>query len=647
MIGRGRLFRWSLAAVLVATAGVLVFLGRRQPIGYDSNWHIFIARQDRWSNFWREVRDNAHPPLFYLGVRAASAVLGPAMLSYRFISIVGTVASTALVSSIVWRTTTNRALAVVSAAAFGFAYGSIMVGLEIRAYALCAAFTLLAFLFYLDWLRTPPYRPRTRACVGFALAATAATLTHYSTFFFLAAVLVTPLALAGVSRRWRRRLLATIASSPWATVVMFAVPLAVAAAAYVIHVALWGGGRLNHVPDFMFNPATERPGRFLVRNTINLAAILAPGGSEFVSGLYNGVQAAAVAVLGVTVAAGLLQLGRARAPRLAAVPVLVVTIMVVLNSIGGLTRRYPYGGVARHEFFIVPFAVISLFSLIEVVRRGAPRRLRGRRAWAAAVAAGVAVSVASWTATFEVQPEALFQSTMTHFRTLVPSPRAVLLDQFSFIVFFAHYHDWRWRAGDEWPDESVRQGWLVTKGGTTIAVCRNMQWSLDMTNTITYDAIVECGQRMHVDRVAIFRTHWWGTPASIAAFDPHLAASNGLTPTAMERDGDDVVAEFEIDPAILRECTPALPAPTDLHVVSNAARSVVLAWAPVAGARTSYIVEAGLAPGSSDALNRPLGRQTTFEATGVNPTTYYVRIRARNACGISPPSPEIAVNVVP
>jgi hypothetical protein len=645
MSERRRVYAWSLATVLALTATVLVFLGGREAIGYDSNWHIFIARQDRWPNLWREVRDNAHPPIFYFLLRMVSAWIGPTLLAYRAVSIVATVVSTALVASIVWRTTTNRALAVVAAAAFGFAYGAIKVSLEVRAYALCAAFTLLAFLFYLDWLRAPARRLRTRTPVGFALAATAAVLTHYSTFFFLAAVLATPVALAVVSRQWRRRLVATIACRPWTTAAMFAVPLAVAAAAYVIHVTLWGGGRLDHVPDFIFNPATERPWRFLVRNTINLAAIVLPGGSKFVSGIYNAVQIAAAALIGGTVLAGLLQLGRARASRLTAVPLVVTAVMVALNAIGGLMYRYPYGGEARHEFFLVPFVIVALFSLIEVVRRGAPRRFAGRHAWTALAAFGVLASVGSWTSSFRIEPDALFQPQMTRFRSLIPSPRAVLLDQYSFINFFSHYHEWQWRAGSDWPGEGVRQGWLVTKGDTTIAVCRDTQWSLDMTSALTYDSVIECGQRTGADRVAIFRTHWGDAPSSIAAFDAGLAASDRLTPTVMERNGNDVIAEFEVDPAVLSECTGAPPAPRDLHVVSNSERVVVLEWSSVGGTRTSYVIEAGLAPGLSDALNAPVGRTTTYTARGVNPATYYVRAKAKNLCGVSPPSTEIRVAV--
>ena len=640
-------YRTALGAVLFATAAVLVALGRREYIGYDSYWHVFIARQDRWPNFWREVRENAHPPLFYFALRAASNAFGAGLLTYRLVSIASTVTATAVVAGIVRRTTANLPLAILAAAAFGLSYGAIMVGLEVRAYAMCALFTLLAFQFYLDWLNSSSRRPAMLASGGFAAAATAAVLTHYSTFFFLAAALATPLGLATMSRAWRRRLAARIRLHPVSTAAMFGVPIAVAAAAYVVHVTLWGGGRLGHVPSFMFNPDTESALGFVVRNTLNVAAIVLPGGNEFISGIYNSIQRIALTLLGGVALVGLAQLGRRRSPRLAAVPIVMLLVMTGLNVIAGLTDRYPYGGAARHEFFLVPFVLLGWFTLLEVVRRGLPRVLAARRTVAAVVACGVAASITSWAVPFRVEPIALFQPTMDLFRRTVAAPRAVLVDRFSFINFFSHYHDWQWRAGDEWPGQAVRQLWSVTSGGRRMVICRDdSQWSFDMTDVSTYDSVIECGQRAGVSRVAMFRTHWWDSPGRIAVFDRALAADNGVTATAMATVGNDIVAEFEVDPAVLHDCAAAPPTPPDLHVVANRDHVVTLAWSAVGTARTTYIMEAGLRSGGIDALNLPVGRTTTYTATRVNAATYYARVRAKNTCGVSPPSPEVVV-VVP
>jgi predicted phage tail protein len=81
---------------------------------------------------------------------------------------------------------------------------------------------------------------------------------------------------------------------------------------------------------------------------------------------------------------------------------------------------------------------------------------------------------------------------------------------------------------------------------------------------------------------------------------------------------------------------PALPGAT----VSNGTVSV--SWGAVAGA-TGYLVEAGLAPGATDA--------GVFQTSGTSlagaapPGRYYIRVRARNDCGVGPVSSEIAIEV--
>lgn len=88
----------------------------------------------------------------------------------------------------------------------------------------------------------------------------------------------------------------------------------------------------------------------------------------------------------------------------------------------------------------------------------------------------------------------------------------------------------------------------------------------------------------------------------------------------------------------------AVPAtPTGL-TFSVAGRTVNLSWNPTAGV-TAYVLEAGTSPGAANAFNAPVGAGTTL-AAGAPPGTYYVRLRAANACGLSTPSPEVVI-VVP
>jgi hypothetical protein len=88
-------------------------------------------------------------------------------------------------------------------------------------------------------------------------------------------------------------------------------------------------------------------------------------------------------------------------------------------------------------------------------------------------------------------------------------------------------------------------------------------------------------------------------------------------------------------------CAPSgTPAPFS---VSQSARYVVLGWAGVADAG-DYLVEVGSQPGASDLLIAPVGNVTSV-GTLAPPGRYYVRVRARNGCGLSAPSNELLVVV--
>lgn len=94
-------------------------------------------------------------------------------------------------------------------------------------------------------------------------------------------------------------------------------------------------------------------------------------------------------------------------------------------------------------------------------------------------------------------------------------------------------------------------------------------------------------------------------------------------------------------------CVPT-PPPSDLTLISSSGGTVVLAWGQPPGMVASYILEAGSASGLSNVANTDLGsRMLILTATNVGPGTYYVRMRARNACSVSLPSNEIKVTMAP
>jgi hypothetical protein len=83
-----------------------------------------------------------------------------------------------------------------------------------------------------------------------------------------------------------------------------------------------------------------------------------------------------------------------------------------------------------------------------------------------------------------------------------------------------------------------------------------------------------------------------------------------------------------------------------------AGSTVTLSWAPpaneaFASVRT-YLVAAGSVPGVSDIVLFPTGStETTYTATAVANGSYWVRVYAESASGLSPASNDIRVNVGP
>ncbi len=91
---------------------------------------------------------------------------------------------------------------------------------------------------------------------------------------------------------------------------------------------------------------------------------------------------------------------------------------------------------------------------------------------------------------------------------------------------------------------------------------------------------------------------------------------------------------------------PAPPSAPVFTAGSASGSTVTLTWqAPTRGTATSYIVEAGSAPGLSNLARANIGAATTAQFGGVPAGTYFVRIRAVNAQGISVASNERTVTV--
>jgi hypothetical protein len=489
---------WTTAGALgvaaLATA-LLVAFGARHILGYDSFWHVFIARQDRWPNFWREVAANAHPPLYYLLLRATIGVFGYSLLVYRLISIVAIAASTVLIARIVRRSSGSTPVAVAAAAAFGLSFSAFDIGLEVRAYALNLAWMLAAFLLFVDWMSLEAAAfPAWKRWI-FALTLSAALLTNYSAGFFLAGGGLTIVLLWLGHARWRRRLRDEFRRHGVGAVAMFAVPALVAAVAYSIHAASWAG-RLNHVPAFMYYPDSESAVTFLTRT-----------GQTFVT-LFFPATGFDVPVVPVAMTIGLVLLALAvravRRQEIGAVAMVLFGSMLALNVAAALAGRYPFGGTLRHESFLFPFLVIAVFVGLESARRAVPLRWATPRVWVGLAAVMIALNVALWLSQVQLNTSTMMAGSLRAFRTGLGTPEVIATDQFNFIIVFANHHYGDWRLHCEPPGGGTPQVWDVTGGGEHIKVCRLGEWQADLSKPSVYSEVAACVERSGAARVALF-----------------------------------------------------------------------------------------------------------------------------------------------
>ena len=89
-------------------------------------------------------------------------------------------------------------------------------------------------------------------------------------------------------------------------------------------------------------------------------------------------------------------------------------------------------------------------------------------------------------------------------------------------------------------------------------------------------------------------------------------------------------------------CVAPPGAPANL-AISRTGSVVDLAWSDASGGTRSYVVRAGSAPGQSNYADYETGSTATTLRASAPPGTYYVRVHARNACGLSGASNEFVL----
>jgi 4-amino-4-deoxy-L-arabinose transferase-like glycosyltransferase len=513
--------RSGLILVLIALAAALprLLLGASQFIEYDGYWHVFIAQQDNWNNFWADIYANAHPPLFFLLLKVALH-FGHSLLVYRSLSILTGVASVYLVGRIALKVTASNVRAYQSALAYGLALPGIIVSCEVRSYMLSVFFVLVSFSYLLDI--APQNQAKSRA--GFAAGAILACLSHYFAFFYAGAAILVLLAWRSQDKTVKWKAQAATCLPVIATIVTL----------YEVH-----AGRLaqiqGHLLPYYFDPkGHESMAAFLVRNWKNFVNLFSPFPVSH--------DAVAVGIL-IAALAGALWITAFQRQARQVLTILITAAMLVGFALAALAGKYPFGGDLRQQYLLFPFLVLCGAILMErmagylsgLVPRNGRLLVNGL-----IMAAIVWVSVVR----FEQYPKVarnVAADRIAMFDRMEPSPKAVYLDQFNLILFFIYHHTWEWsslKLPQPIPEVDV---YRLRRGAEQMLVFRDhTTWNADPDDSAVYGKMAEGLRAENPGELSVFSSRQ--VPPRLPLSDPRgmrgtvvkLASGSGICVQRME-----------------------------------------------------------------------------------------------------------------
>src|SRR5262249_35580487 len=202
-IGGGWLM-WSLTSIAAAALVIRAYVGSLEFMDFDEWQQVFMASAPRWKDLAYELHAEAHPPAFYLLLKALT-LFGHSKLLYRCIALVPGIGSVALIGIIARRLLRSSAMALLCAGALALSTAAITISIEVRQYQLAVFLVLVAFNAFLTmWAAEAPIR--SRSYVIYAVSSALAVLCHYSAVVFLGACAVLAGARAMFDSKWRRQL---------------------------------------------------------------------------------------------------------------------------------------------------------------------------------------------------------------------------------------------------------------------------------------------------------------------------------------------------------------------------------------------------------------------------------------------------------
>ncbi|HTA41678.1 MAG TPA: hypothetical protein VK789_04470 [Bryobacteraceae bacterium] len=490
--GERKRFIFLLTCIALISAIPRLVLGGSQFIEYDGYWHVFIAQQDKWSNFWEDIRANAHPPLYFLILKLIIH-FGRTLLIYRSISLITGVVSIFQVGWIAQKIIQSQWWACIAALAYGLAMPAIIVSCEVRSYMLSVLFVLLSLSWLLELTASPDKKHEFRLRAGFVIATVCACLSHYYAFFYAGAASVL-LALWYTVRRFRGE------QAAWTTELATILPLpAVVVVLYETHANLKAVIQ-GHLLPFYYDPkGTESVPAFLIRNWKNMLNLFLPW--QISSDSVALVLFAISVLCGLALLPGFFRGRDASAVRASWTAFIAAGILgeIVFTAVIG---KYPFGGDLRQQFILFPFFVLCAAAAAGMLTRRMPNVSRSVIAAAAAVAIIVVSAVR-----FEQYPkssENVLSDQIKVFNKLAPEPAGVYLDQVNLITFFIYHHDWQWTSLPAQPVPGI-DIYRIRQGQREMLIFRDLtEWNVRAESMELYHKLAQCLRAGDIAEISVF-----------------------------------------------------------------------------------------------------------------------------------------------
>lgn len=463
--------RWPLVILGVVASVVYSIAARSVFVDYDGYWHVFIATLSDSSEMYREIVANAHPPLFYFLLRPF-ALFGDTPLAYRLVSIAAAVAMIAVISGLFRTLRVGWWSSLTGVVLWTFSGVVLVMALEVRSYMLAAFFTVMALL---AWLKSTTGGRRSAKWNSiFALAATLAVGTHYSSVFAVLAVVIVTAGSLLVSRSARLQMSIGLALA-------LTLPCAVFAALFVSHPFL-RSSEIDYMAAFYYQPQQQSFFHFVATNTYNVVKLFAPidpgpAGALIIVALFAALLVSA------------LFLRPAAERRAFALYAAAVCVQVVLLVIAASAKKYPFGGVLRHQFFLFTPAVICLIAALDTLLARIHREVLIATNVVLCSAALLHFAI-TFVALRENSVDPRQRELTTYFQSFAPV-RAAYADKYSFMRVYAHLarHDWEYRGRIS---DAPHVAWFTLKEGDSVVaeVFRDTgRWNIDFSDPAVYNDV--------------------------------------------------------------------------------------------------------------------------------------------------------------